>query len=95
MNETSLYNFNYFACITSNIYFKFLVVLVLGLVITFIDKIDVLHDKRTFLGLLLIVLLFSWTHLEELGATILLLVLLMLVFNIQLKKQKGSHHNEI
>jgi hypothetical protein len=62
-------------------------VLVFGLVITFIDKVEVLHDKRAFIGLLVIVLLFSWTHLEELGAVILLIVLLMLVYNIQLNKE--------
>ena len=87
MNETLLYNLNYFACIISNVCFKFLVVLVFGLVITFIDKVEVLHDKRAFIGLLVIVLLFSWTHLEELGAVILLIVLLMLVYNIQLNKE--------
>lgn len=88
MNETSLYNFNYLACITSNVYFKFLVVLVFGLVITFVDKIVVLHDKKVFIGLLIILLLFSWTHLEELGAIILLIVLLMLLYNIQLNKKR-------
>lgn len=87
MNGTPLYNFNYIACITSNVYFKSLVVLVFGLVITFVDKIEVLHDKRVFVGLLLLALLFSWTHLNELGTMILLIVLLMLVYNIQLNQK--------
>jgi hypothetical protein len=65
-------------------------VLVFGLVITFVDKIDVLHDKRAFIALLVIALLFSWTHLEELGAMILLIVLLMLVYNIQQKPRNND-----
>jgi hypothetical protein len=88
MNGAPLYNFNYISCITSNVYFKFLVVVVFGLVITFVDEIDVLHDKRAFIGLLIIALLFSWTQLEELGAMILLIVLLMLVYNIQYTKKR-------
>ena len=88
MNGAPLYNLEYFSCITSNIYFKFLVVVVFGLVITFIDEIDVLHDKRAFIGLLIIALLFSWTQLEELGAMILLTLLLMLVYNIQHNRKK-------
>jgi hypothetical protein len=64
------------------------VVVVFGLVITFIDEIDVLHDKRAFIGLLIIALLFSWTQLEELGAMILLTLLLMLVYNIQHNRKK-------
>ena len=90
MNGTPLYNLDYVSCITSNYYFKFLVVVVFGLVITFVDQIDVLHDKKAFLGLLVIALLFSWTHLDELGAMILLIVLLMLVYNIQYTKKKGG-----
>ena len=88
MNGVPLYNLEYFSCITSNIYFKFLVVLVFGLVITFVDEIDVLHDKRAFVGLLIITLIFSWTQLEELGAMLLLVLLSMLVFNIQHNKNK-------
>jgi len=88
MNGTPLYNLGYFSCITSNIYFKFLVVVVFGLVITFVDEIDVLHDKRAFMVLLAVALLFSWTHLEELGAMILMIMLLMLVYNIQCMKKK-------
>jgi len=90
MNGAPLYNFNYISCITSNVYFKFLVVVVFGLVITFVDEIDVLHDKRAFIGLLIIALLFSWTQLEELGAMILLIVLLMLVYNIQYTKKRNN-----
>ena len=91
-NGIPLYNFNYFSCITSNVYFKFLVVVVLGLVITFVDKIDMLHDKMAFVVLLAITLLFSWTHLEELGAVILLIVLSVLVYNIQINKKKQLLH---
>ena len=90
MNGAPLYNFNYISCITSNVYFKFLVVVVFGLVITFVDEIDVLHDKRAFISLLVIALLFSWTQLEELGAMILLIVLLMLVYNIQYTKKRNN-----
>jgi hypothetical protein len=64
------------------------VVVVFGLVITFVDEIDVLHDKRAFMVLLAVALLFSWTHLEELGAMILMIMLLMLVYNIQCMKKK-------
>jgi hypothetical protein len=55
-----------------------------------VDEIDVLHDKRAFIGLLIIALLFSWTQLEELGAMILLIVLLMLVYNIQYTKKRNN-----
>jgi hypothetical protein len=88
LNGTPLYNLDYFSCITTNAYFKALVVVVFGLVITFVDEIDVMHSKLAFVGLLFLALLFSWTHLEELGAVILMLVLLVLVFNIQYNKKE-------
>jgi chromate transport protein ChrA len=89
-NGTPLYNLNYVSCITSNIYFKVLAVMVFGLMITFVDEIEVLQDKRTLLLLLFVVLLFSWTHIEELGAVILLIILLVLVYNVQHNKKKQT-----
>lgn len=88
MSGTPLYNANYTSCITSNIYFKVLAVVVFGLIITFVDEIDILQDKRAFWILLFVTLLFSWTHLEELGALLLLIILLVLVYNVQYNKSK-------
>ncbi len=93
MYGTPLYNTNYVGCISSNVYFKVLAVIILGLVITFVDEIDVLQDKRALVVLLLVVLLFSWTHIEELGAVILLVMLLVLVYNVQHNKRKDTRVN--
>jgi hypothetical protein len=87
-SSTPLYNIGFLSCITSNVYFKILFVIVLGLTITFVDEIEVLHNKGVVIALLCIALLLSSTHLDELGAVILVIILMILVFNIERNKQR-------
>lgn len=89
-SSTPLYNIGFISCVTSNVYFKTLVVIVLGLTITFIDEIEVLHNKTVVIALLFLTLLLSTTHLDELGAIILVVILMILIFNIERNKKENT-----
>jgi hypothetical protein len=70
------------ACITTNMHFKFFFVLIFGIVLTFIENIDILKNQYALSAILLLLIMMSYTHLEELGSVILLMILFVLLFNI-------------
>lgn len=72
------------SCITANLYFKIFAAMTVGLVLTFIDEIELLHSKQAVTGVLVIALLMSYSHLDEFGAVLLLIALFIIMYNIQL-----------
>jgi hypothetical protein len=70
------------ACITTNIQFKFFFVLIFGIILTFIDNIDVLRNKYALSAVLFLLIIMSFTHLEEIGSVILVMILFVLLYNI-------------
>lgn len=89
MENTFLYNIDYIHCMSNNYYFKFFVVIILGLVITFIEDIKILHSKLSLSILLIVILIMSFTYLDELGSILFLIIIFVLSFNLY-KKSKLS-----
>ena len=86
MESTFLYNINYIHCISSNHYFKFFVVIILGLVITFIEDIKILHSKPSLIILLILIITMSFTYLDELGSILFLIIIFVLSFSLNKTK---------
>lgn len=70
------------SCITTNLYFKIFVAGIFGIALTFVDDIDVLHSKTAILSILMVLILMTYTHLEEFGTVLLLLSLFVILQNI-------------
>jgi integral membrane sensor domain MASE1 len=77
-------------CITTNIYFKLFVVSILGTILTFVDDIDVFYNKLISICAMFLLILMSFTHLEEFGTILLLTLLTILNVNLVLKNKKDK-----
>lgn len=76
----------FYSCITTNLYFKVFVAIIFGLALTFVQEIDALHSKQATILILMILLLMTFTHLDEFGAVLLLTALFAIILNIQATK---------
>ena len=75
-------NVDFCACVTTNLYFKFFVATILGLTLTFATELSVLRKPFVLFSILVLFLLMSFTHMDELGTIVLLFVLFTLSFNM-------------
>lgn len=78
------------SCITKNWYFKLFAMTVLSLTLTFVDDIEILHNKSIVYSILFVLLLMTYYYIEELGAVILLLILFVITYNIMLMRSKDK-----
>lgn len=76
------YTLDFCACITSNLYFKIFVVTILGLILTFVDEIDIFKSQYVLYITLTILVLMSFTNIHEFGAILLLVMLAALNYNM-------------
>lgn len=74
-------------CITANFYFKVFYVLIVGLVLTFADQMQLLQSRDALLLIIGITLLMIFTRIEEYGAIVLLMALLVITYNL------NTNHN--
>ncbi len=75
-------------CITKHIYFKVFVMFVLSLLITFADDVDILYSKYTFYVFVIVFALLLLTYPNEYGASVLLMLLVILIYNNTLQRKK-------
>jgi Ca2+/Na+ antiporter len=85
-----VYNNDFYECIISNIHIEFLIVIILGLILTFIEDIDLIQNKFVLIIILLIILMMSFSNINELGYIILLTILFVLVYNIMYKNKNNK-----
>lgn len=80
---------DFFACITSHIYFKLFFVLIFGIIITFADEIEILKHKVSLYVILGVLLMTLLTHMDSYGygVIMLLMILFIITYNIQLNKK--------
>lgn len=89
------YTLDFCACITTNMYFKIFVVTVLGLMITFVDEIDVLKEKHVLYAIVGLLILMTFTNLQEYGAILLLVMLVALSYNITLNSDLNENQRQL
>ncbi len=77
-------------CITTHIYFKVFFVGIIGLVLTFAHEIVVLRSKAALWTVLLVLLMMVYTHKDECGALILLVLLFVLSYNLNIKEHSNK-----
>jgi intracellular septation protein A len=87
------FEFDFCSCITSHIYFKILFVLVFGILITFAHEVEFLRNKISLYIILVILLMMSFTHTDEPGSIIFLLILFILAYNIKLNHKNNNDNN--
>lgn len=85
--------FDFCACITSNVYFKVFFVLIVGLILTFAHQVEVLQSKLALVVVLGVLILMTLTQSDECGAIVLLGVLFVLTYNLNTNytKVKDAH----
>lgn len=76
-------------------YFKIFVVTVLGLMITFVDEIDVLKEKHVLYAIVGLLILMTFTNLQEYGAILLLVMLVALSYNITLNSDLNENQRQL
>jgi hypothetical protein len=89
---------DFYACITSHIYFKLFFVLIFGIIITFADEIEILKNKISLYLILFVFLSTVLTHMDNYGygVIMLLMILFIITYNIQLNNKdfkKITHQN--
>lgn len=77
-------------CITTHIYFKVFFVGIIGLVLTFAHEIAVLRSKAALWTILFVLLMMVYTHTEECGALVLLVVLFILSYNLNINMHSNN-----
>lgn len=82
MDSTLSLDFDFISCITTNLYFKLFVITILGLTLTFINDVTILHNKYSLLMILLAVLVVLFTQEHEFGTVVLLIALFVLALNM-------------
>lgn len=85
---------DFYSCITSHVYFKVFFVLVFGIILTFIDEIEIFRHKLPLVVILLILLMTVLTSMDDYGYGVILflMILFILSYNIHLKKNKTKEY---
>lgn len=80
---------DFYACITSHVYFKIFFVLVFGIILTFVDEIEILKHKLSLYIVLLILLMIILTSMDDYGYGVILflMILFVLSYNIHITKK--------
>lgn len=78
-------------CILANVYFKVFFVVIFASILTFVDEIEFLQSKYSFIILLSLLVLLLFTQDCDRGAIVLVFALLILtVNNISTRKNKPT-----
>lgn len=81
---------DFYTCVTSHLYFKVFFVLVFGIILTFVDEIEILKHKIVLLIILTILLMILLTSMDGYGYGVIILIMLLfiLTYNIQVHRKK-------
>lgn len=82
---------DFYSCITSHVYFKTFFVLVFGVLLTFIDDIEILKHRFSLYLVLLMLLMIILTGMDDYGYGVILFIMILFVlsYNIQLQEKKN------
>jgi hypothetical protein len=85
---------DFYSCITSHVYFKIFFVLVFGIILTFIDNIEILKHEFTLYVILLILLMTILTSMDDYGYGVILFIMLLFVqsYNIRVHERKKKNY---
>lgn len=85
---------DFYSCITSHVYFKIFFVLVFGIILTFIDNIEILKHEFSLYVILLILLMTILTSMDDYGYGVILFIMLLFVlsYNIRVHDRKKKYY---
>lgn len=86
---------DFYSCITSHMYFKVFFVLVFGIILTFIDEIDIMKHKTLLYLVLVVLLMILLTHMDDYGYGVVVFIMLLFILTYNIQVQNTNQKNDL